>query len=92
MFRLKEFIEKFNEDKEFRNAILDAPDVKAKRRIVREAGFEFDEKEMRKYLEVASKELSDDILDNVVGGTGPDTSIYLAEQLKELLESFLSEI
>lgn len=92
MYQLKEFIEKFSEDKEFRNAIVNAPDVKAKRRIIREAGFELDEEEIKRYLEVASNELPDEILDNVIGGTQAQATLYLTEQLKKLLESFLWEI
>ncbi len=67
---VKNFLRKYHEDIEFRKAIDKAPDKRAKKRIAKEAGYEFTMDELEQFLKSSkSNTLTEDDLNNVVGGT-----------------------
>ena len=82
---LKKFLTKYEEDKEFRDAIDNAPDLNAKRRIFNEAGMEFTKEEVET-LRKKQKELSEETLDNIVGG------VKLSNELSDEYFEFLKNL
>ena len=76
---VKEFLEKYGKDSEFRLAIDNAPDNNAKRRLAKEAGFEFTIEEVKLFLKSQKQELDEDALDNVIGGSdSPENNFFKA--------------
>lgn len=66
---LKYFFKKYKEEADFKDAIDNAPDIDAKRRIIKEAGLEFTKEEVEQIEKTIKTELTERELDNVVGGT-----------------------
>ncbi|MBW4055854.1 MAG: Nif11-like leader peptide family natural product precursor [Proteobacteria bacterium] len=62
------FLERMKSDEEFAKNVTEYKDFEAGMSYVKEAGFEFTLEEMK----AVSSELTDDVLDNVVGGSGTD--------------------
>ncbi|MBW4054613.1 MAG: Nif11-like leader peptide family natural product precursor [Proteobacteria bacterium] len=65
------FIERMKSDEEFAKNVTECKDSEARMSYVKEAGFEFTLEEVK----AVSSELTDDVLDNVVGGSGTVFSI-----------------
>ena len=67
---LEDFLEKYRNDIKFKSAIDNAPDLQAKKRIAEQGGFSFSEEDIQKFICLEKqKELDEDDLNSVVGGT-----------------------
>ena len=83
---VKEFLKKYKNDYDFKYAIDNAPDINIKRRIAREAGFEFTKKEVEEFSKITKeRELEEDELDKVVGGSS--SAFLLLEDIKAALDA-----
>ncbi len=66
----KDFCKKISDDKSLASSLESAADDDARRKIAAGAGFDFTREDMREALsEGSSKQLSDDDLDTVAGGS-----------------------
>ncbi len=66
----KDFIVKIKQDKSLADSLESAGDDDARRKIAAEAGFDFTRDDIKEALsEGSSKQLSDDDLDSVAGGS-----------------------
>lgn len=69
----RKFYEKFREDENFRARIESCNDKELRLSIIREAGFDFNEYEIKQVME-EPQELDLDDLEAVAGGVGGDSS------------------
>ncbi len=65
----KALMEKIKSDPKFGKKIEDAKDNKARMAIIRSAGFDFTQEEMKQAVKPAEGELSDEDLEAVAGGS-----------------------
>ncbi len=79
---LENFLDRYRKEKEFRDAINNAPNIDAKKRIAKEAGFEFTKEEVKAFFEQGIL-LSDNDLTQIVGGT----NVNYYEEFKAAMES-----
>ena len=83
--KVKSFLKRYKNDPAFKQAIDNAPDNNAKRRIAKEAGYEFTAEDVARFSKLLKLELEDADLDNVVGGS--NATLFLLEDIEAAFES-----